>query len=175
MSNSNGLNKKQLEIIAAAVLKEHEKNFGKQVEIKKDWRLRNTKLLLKNYTWLKKHCEEIIETMDDYEEVIFDPQELSLKALMKYKAKTKRMLDYFDATWGSYKAYCASKGDANLRRCQVLEKLYILPETTKKVALAESLGLDERTVRRDENKAAQELSIFLFGIDSLTDLEQMVF
>ena len=93
---------------------------------------------------------------------------------MKYKAKTKRMLDYFNSTWGSYKQYCTDKGDANLRRCLVLEKLYILPEPMKKVELAELLNLDERTIRRDETKATQELSIFLFGIDSLSDLEKMV-
>ncbi len=34
--------------------------------------------------------------------------------------------------------------------------------------------MDERTVRRDEKKALEELSVFLFGIDSLSDLEQLI-
>lgn len=168
------LTKHQLQIIAEAVIKEQKKHEKKQQIPPKDWRLRNTKTLLKHYTWLEKHCEEIIEDIDDYEEVIFDPQELSLRALMKYKAKTKRMLDYFNSTWGSYKQYCKDKGGASLRRCQVLEKLYIIPNAMKKSELAELMNLDERTIRRDETKATQELSVFLFGIDSLSDLERMV-
>lgn len=171
---AGGLTKHQLEIIAEAVIKEQKKHERKQESSAKDWRLRNTKLLLRHYRWLEAHCDEIMEDLEAYEDIIFDPEELNLKALMKYKAKTKRMMSYFDATWGSYKQFCVDKGGANFRRYQVLEKLYILPEPMKKVELAELMNLDERTIRRDESKAIQELSVFLFGIDSLTDLEQMV-
>lgn len=172
---SSGLTKHQLEIIAAAVLKEHQKQENKTKLSSKDWRLRNTQMLLKNYLILEKHCEGIVEDLENYEDVIFDPEELNLYTLMKYKAKTKKMLEYFNSTWGSYKNFCENQGVAAARRCDVLYKLYIDQEPYKKMKIAELYGVDERTVRRDERKATEELSIFLFGIDSLSDLESLVF
>lgn len=171
---SSGLTKHQLEIIAEAVLKEHQKQENKIKMSSKDWRLRNTQILLKNYLILEKHCEGIVEDLEEYEDIIFDPEELNLKALMKYKAKTKKMLDYFNSTWGSYQSFCKNQGEAARRRCDVLYQLYISPKNLKKIDVAEKYNMDERTIRRDEKKAVEELSIFLFGIDSLSDLESLV-
>lgn len=172
--SKNNLSKNQLEIIAEAVLKEHQKQMDKKIENKKDWRLRNTKILLKNYHLLHKHCDEIAEDLEAFEEIIFDPEELNLRALMKYKAKTKKMLDYFETSWGSYQSYCKNRGSSYIRRCDVLYKLYISSIKFTKTKIAELYDVDERTVRRDEKKALEELSVFLFGIDSLSDLEQLI-
>lgn len=166
----SGLTKQQLEIIAEAVMKEQKKQEKRQQVERKDWRLRNTRLLLQNYRFLQKHCEEIHEDLTDYEEIIFDPEDLNIQVLMKYKARTKKMLDYFDTTWRSYREYCLSVGGANERRMKVIQKLYIIDEPMQKCDLAELFYVDERTIRRDEKRAVKELSIFLFGIDSLEDL-----
>lgn len=171
---ANGLTKHQLEIIAEAVLKQQRKIEKEAERPDKDWRLRNTKLLLRHYRWLSLHCEELVEDLDEYEENLFEPEELNLKALMKYKAKTKKMMDYFDATWGSYYQHCKNRGAMAQRRVDVLYRLYIANPEMKKVELAERYGVDESTIRRDESKAARELSIFLFGIDSLNDLENIL-
>lgn len=171
---ANGLTKHQLEIIAEAVLKQQKKQEKKTETAEKDWRLRNTKLLLRHYRWLILHCEELVEDLDEYEEILFEPEELNLKALMKYKAKTKKMMDYFDATWGSYYQHCKNQGAMAQRRADVLYKLYISKADFKKVEIAEIYGVDESTIRRDESKATKELSIFLFGIDSLNDLENIL-
>lgn len=171
---AGGLTKHQLEIIAEAVIKEQKKHERKQESSAKDWRLRNTKLLLRHYRWLEAHCDEIMEDLEAYEDITFDPEELNLKALMKYKAKTKRMMSYFDATWGSFYQHCKNSGRIAQRRADVLYKLYISHTELKKVEIAEIYGIDESTVRRDESKATKELSIFLFGIDSLNDLEKIL-
>ena len=171
---ANGLTKHQLEIIAEAVLKQQKKQEKKTESAEKDWRLRNTKLLLRHYRWLSLHCEELVGDLDEYEEILFEPEELNLKALMKYKAKTKKMMDYFDATWGSYYQHCKNRGAIAQRRVDVLYKLYISKADFKKVEIAEIYGVDESTIRRDESKATKELSIFLFGIDSLNDLENIL-
>lgn len=171
---ANGLTKHQLEIIAEAVLKQQRKIEKKIEHPDKDWRLRNTKLLLRHYRWLSLHCEELVEDLDEYGEILFDPEELNLKALMKYKAKTKKMMDYFDATWGSYYQHCKNRGGMAQRRVDVLYRLYIANPEMKKVELAEKYDVDESTIRRDESKATKELSTFLFGIDSLNDLENIL-
>lgn len=166
----SGLTKHQLEIIAETVMKEQKKQEKRQQVERKDWRLRNTRLLLQNYRFLQKHCEEIHEDLTDYEEIIFDPEDLNIQVLMKYKARTKKMLDYFDTIWGSYREYCVSVGGANERRMKVIQKRYISNTELSKFDLAEMFGVDESTIRRDEKKAVKELSVFLFGIDSLEDL-----
>lgn len=168
------LTKHQLEIIAEAVLKQQKKQEKQQELPSKDWRLRNTKLLLRHYRWLEAHCDEIVEDLEGYEDVIFDPEELNLKALMKYKAKTQRMMSYFDATWNSFYMHCKNRDAMARRRADVLYKLYISNANFKKVEIAEIYGVDESTIRRDESKATKELSIFLFGIDSLNDLENIL-
>lgn len=121
---------------------------------------------------LKKHCDQIVPELEEYEEFIFDASELNIQSMMKYKAKTKKMLDYFDVVLGSYKKYCDISGEAIKRRCNVLIKSYINQSRMKFVDIAELYGIDERTIRRDEKKAIQELSVFLFGIDSLEDLSE---
>lgn len=178
MSKSD-LSRKQIETIsetaAKEALKAYERKRKETSPAYRDWRLRNTKLLLKNYQLLIKHCDEIVDDLEDYENVIFDPDELNLQTLMKYKARTKKMLDYFDSVWRSYYVYCKQKGGSVYRRFAVINNLYILENEIKIVDIAELHGVDERTIRRDEKKATEELSVFLFGIDSLEELANVLF
>lgn len=177
MGQSN-LSRKQIEAISETAAKEALKVFERKKKEKqdhhRDWRLRNTRLLFKNYRLLVKHCEEVVGDLEDYENIIFDPEDLNLQELMKYKARTKKMLNYFDTVWQSYSSYCTQKGEAVHRRCKVIEKLYIVNGSSKIVDLADLYGVDERTIRRDEKKAISEMSIFLFGIDSLEDLANVL-
>ena len=162
------LDKETLETIVQVVCKQIEKEKSKK-ESHKDWRLRNTNLLLKNYRILSKHCEGIVPELEGYEDVIFDPSELDLKSLMAYKAKTKKMIDYFDEMFKSYQNFCKDKPMAE-RRCRILRDLYITEYEKSGDDLADVLGIDRSTVFRDAKKASEELSVFLFGVESLGDL-----
>lgn len=183
MTELNGklnLSRKQIEVItetaAQEAIKAYEKKNKESTTVGyRDWRLRNTKLLLKNYQLLFNHCSEIVDELDGYENVIFDPDELNLQTLMKYKARTKKMLDYFDNVWEAYHRYCIQKGSNVYRRFKVLDRLYILESESKLIDIADYYGVDERTIRRDERKATEELSVFLFGIDSLDELSNVLF
>ncbi|NSP41546.1 hypothetical protein HRE82_14410, partial [Enterococcus faecalis] len=64
---AEGLSKHQIEIITAKVLEIQEKKKKETKREKRDWKLRNTNLLLKNYRMLKKHCDSIVPTIQDYE------------------------------------------------------------------------------------------------------------
>lgn len=168
-----GLSKELIEVIAEAVVAQQEKSMQQSKKKTRDRRLRNTNLLLKNYRMLTKHCEHILVEIEEYEDIVFDPNDLQIHALMKYKAKTKKMLAYFDAVFRSYKQYCAVSGIAAKRRADVIERKYINPKNQTAEEIAEYYDLEKRTVFRDINKATDELSVFLFGIDSLEDLEGM--
>lgn len=175
---SSGLTKHQLEIITNEVLKIQSKKQKEQKKIARDWKLRNTNLLLKNYQMLKKHCDGVVPTLDEYENRIFDPEELNLEVLMKYKARTKEMLDYFDLMVSSYCQYCHNQGPMAERRFDVIHRVYLFEgdmQRMSKTQVADLYKIDSRTVDRDIKKSSEELSVFLFGIDSLEDLSNVLF
>lgn len=163
------LDEKEWGAITKAILDEQKKQQAKLIKEKRDKRLRNTALLLKHYHKLKRHCETIVNELEVYEDSVYDPYEINLNTLMKYKTKTAKMLDYFDISFDVYRKHCKDKGESIARRCDVIHKSYILNPAMKKIDIATLYGVDERTIRRDETKAVEELSIILFGIDSLTD------
>lgn len=168
-----GLTKHQLEIIVEAVLKAQKKINKEEQQEKKDWKLRNTKLLLKNYRMLHKHCEEIVEQLEGYEGILFSSNELNLQTLMKYKAKTKKLMNYFDSTFSHYKDFCLAQGINGTRKIGGIEKMYIDNHKMSVEKISEYYNVDKRTIHRDLKKGADELAIFLFGVDSLEDLENV--
>lgn len=170
---AEGLTKHQLEIIADAVLKSQKKLEKEKQKKKQDWKLRNTKLLLKNYRMLSKHCEEIVEQLEGYEGILFSSNELNLQTLMKYKAKTKKLMNYFNSTFSHYKDFCKSQGISGERKICALEKMYISNPKMSAEQIAEYYNVDKRTIHRDLKKGIDELTIFLFGVDSLEDLENV--
>lgn len=167
---ADGLTKHQIEIIVDAVLKSQKKINKEEQQEKKNWKLRNTKLLLKNYRMLNKHCEEIVEQLEGYEGILFSSNELNLQTLMKYKAKTKKLMNYFDSTFSHYKEFCIAQGINGSRKIGSLEKMYIANCKMSAGQIAEYYNVDKRTVHRDLKKGTDELTIFLFGVDSLEDL-----
>ncbi|MEC5422382.1 HTH domain-containing protein [Virgibacillus sp. C22-A2] len=157
--------------ITKSVIKIIEKENNKAKKEKKDWRLRNTRLLLKNYRMLEEHCKSVETDLEAYEEIVYEPEELELHALMKYKAKTAKMLLYFDDMFKAYYGYCYRAGEATQRRYQVLDRLYVSDNEMSADDIAEYFNINARTVYKDVDKAIEELSVFLFGIDSIHDLQ----
>lgn len=164
------LDKQTVQAITETVLKEVRKQQDRHSKQHKDRRLRNTKLLVENYRMLNKHCEGINADLKDYEEYTYDPDQIQLHTLMKYKVKTKKMLNYFDSMLRTYKEYCELTGPMAARRYKILYTLYIDDDKKSADDVAEFYNMDRSTVFRDAKKATEELSIFLFGLDSLNDL-----
>lgn len=164
------IDKETLNEVTKVVMKEMIKIQTKKTNHHKDRRLRNTKLLVENYRLLSKHCEGIDADLEIYETLVYDPTQLELHTLMKYKAKTKRMLNYFDSQLDRYKDFCSKTGPMAQRRYKVLYSMYIDEHKKSADDVASFYNLDRSTVFRDAKKATEELSIFLFGLDSLNDL-----
>lgn len=174
---SEKLSKEMLAAITNEVIKIEDKKKKERKRQHRDRKLRNTKLLLENYQMLKKHCEGIVPILHDFENSLFDPEELDIGILMKYKARTKEMLDYFDLMFSSYNQYCHNKERAAERRFDIVRRLYVFEnggQHLTKTNLATFYNIDERTINRDIKKASEELSVFLYGIDSLDDLDHVL-
>lgn len=169
----DNLTPKQLETITKTVKREVDRDAQARAKQSKDYRLRNTELLLKNYRMLRIHCNRIVEDLEVYEDTVYDPSELNLNALMKYKAKTAKMLDYFDSIFRAY-GELASRRDGMHRRFQIVAKMYVYKDCKLSANdLAQFYNVDRSTVTRDVKKAIDELSIMLFGIDSFDDLDRL--
>ena len=81
-----------VEAISQSIIKRILQGEEKQKKRERDWRLRNTKLLLKNYHILKEHCQKVSNELEAYEESVFDPEDIEIKSIMASKAKTRRMV-----------------------------------------------------------------------------------
>lgn len=165
------LTKEQLTVISQAVKSELDKDQKRKAKELKDYRLRNTTLLVKNYRMLRVHCDTIVEDLEVYEDSVYDPQELTLNTLMKYKARTAKMLDYFDSIFRAYHELAERDTEMMLRRWKTVYQMYVGSDKHTAVDMAEYYGVDERTVYRYLNKAFDELSTLLWGITSFDDFE----
>nr|WP_276571983.1 HTH domain-containing protein [Secundilactobacillus kimchicus] len=81
-------------------------------------------------------------------------------------------MEFVNEVIDRYRVICEGGSPEQSRRFTVIQKLYLqLPTLTIK-RIATYLNVDEKTVRRDEHAAVNELSIMLFGIDGLNDLSK---
>ena len=132
--------------------------------------LRNTKLLLQNYRLLESHIDVELPKLED--DVPLSKSELSLYSLLGYRARSKEMIIFIKKVFDHYQAVCKSGSYEQKRRCNVIKALYFDSYPLNRAQLAEKYKADEKTIRRDEKRAIRELSIMIFGIDSLNDLSK---
>lgn len=143
-----------------------------------DRRLRNTKLLLRNYRMLKKHAENSVFRRAKMDESAFDILESMMKSrdndviissIKDSAERTAIMLSHVDAMFGLYDAYCdkAENRCIERRRYEVLWDLYMADETlsVKEVAKKHHVAMD--TVYTDRRMAIERLSSLIFGVDGL--------
>lgn len=134
------------------------------------WRVKNTKLLLKNYDILTEHSKDIDTDIDRYLKDVFSQDDLKIRSIVGYKARTKKMMEYTDLMLQAYHNYSQKRDDATRRRYYIIRHLYVEPMKLTLLQIADHFGVSERTVMRDQKEAVKEFSIFLFGIVSLEEM-----
>lgn len=144
--------------------------------IKRDRRLRNTTLLLRNYNNFKEHIEKSVfstkqlksEKIEEELDIDVNIDETYIQAIMKSKERTRLLLKQIDSFLKYYEFRClSSKKEDVQRRIQIIKMLYTNEETLTQEEVAEELGINERTVRNTKDIAIKELSTLFFGIDGL--------
>ena len=165
-------------------MKEYDFKQKNKMKIKYDKRLRNTKLLLKNYRSFVEHCnnakytvenpikKEIsksnvtVQLFDDLYNLQDDAFVVSI--ILKSKEKTKIILDHITMCLEFFeKKAKATNNQEMIRRYKVIDYLYIKETPLSFEEIAEKEHISTKTVSRDKNKAIQELSVLFFGIDGL--------
>ncbi|MDR3825636.1 hypothetical protein [Enterococcus sp.] len=171
MVSKNNLTKHQLEIIAnvasVEAVKAYESRHKKKQQEIKSRNLRNTELLLKNYTKLKDLCDETIqeEIPDDYPD--FSMENLTLESLTIYRKKTLMMMNHVDKMLVAYEWNCMRGSVEEKRRYNILKHRYLVGDKLTAKEIVTLHNIDQSTVYRDTKQAIKDMSILLFGIDAI--------
>jgi len=143
-----------------------------------DRRLRNTRLLLKNYRALKKHVqgavfnakqakESAIDILDGLDEYCFDDN-LYIESIKRSQQRTFIILQHIDEMLKYFRIYCEQSGrEEEMRWYRIIMKTYIDEERKTAEQIAEEEHIERRTVYKNINAAIKPLSALIFGIDSL--------
>ena len=154
-------------------LEEERREYAKE---RADRRLRNTRLLLKNYRMFKEHAKNAVYKIEQLDESVFDILELMERkdnsdfsaSIKSSVTRTAVLVRHIDVMLGLYKAYCEHTGrPEDIRRWRVTVALYIneVPSTVQDLAAREFVA--EKTIRRDIDAICEQLSALLFGIDGV--------
>lgn len=175
------MNKQQIIEIAAkhaaeAALDWQQKQQKKQNRFRHDKRLRNTRLLLKHYPFLKEHCEKAVyedlenaNAIDILDEVDNCDGKTYIEAIKRSIARTNIIIRHIDTMLEIYKIYCEkSRHEEDRRRYRILKAKYF--EHIDMSVILKNEGIEERTYYRDMRDAVSKLGSLIFGIDSLMDV-----
>lgn len=159
------------EVGATTAIEQYEKEKRQQQKKKHDWRLRNTKLLLKNYRTFLMHCDDIklqIEKLDAEILADLDSTDFAVESIKHSKQKTLVIVNFIQQMMWVYRYSCEKSGDEDeLRRYRTVEMMYIAEEKLPPREIAERQKIDLRTVYKDVDKACESLSALMFGVDGV--------
>lgn len=160
--------------VALETLEKERKKASREIS---DRRLRNTKLLLRNYRVLKEHAANAVfeaESEEDPMQIIEDlmmpgrSSELLVESIKRSAARTATMIRHIEAMLRLYRTYCYQYGsDEDERRWRVIYGLYLSNEKATVAELAEEEGVVERTIYKDIDIACERISAFMFGVDGI--------
>ena len=145
-----------------------------------DRRLRNTKLLLRNYRVFCAHVENAVydvEECESAEDIIADlmmpgrDNSLFVESIKKSVARTATIVKHMETMMQLYQAYCHTLGTVeDERRWRVIHTLYIAENDGERRTiseLAKEEGVVERTIYKDIDIACERIAALMFGIDGL--------
>lgn len=148
-----------------------------------DRRLRNTKLLLRNYRVFRLHVENAVyecdaeeyESADDILADLMMPgrdNRLFVESIKKSVARTAVIVRHMETMMQLYQTYCHTTGnEEDQRRWRVINALYICDLTDGEACtvdkLAKEEGVVKRTIYKDIDNACERIAALMFGIDGL--------
>lgn len=174
-------------LIAAGVERGIEKGLEKarseerlREKITYDIKLKNTRLLIKNYRKFIKACEQATCTEHELETATVDEildklyctaydEVTVVQSILASKKRTEIIIEHIKRIIKFY-VFDAdnSKNNEKIRRAHIIEDLYINGKSKPKISeMSEKYHISERQIGRDQNAAIEEIAIFMFGIDGI--------
>lgn len=141
-------------------------------------RLKNTKLLLRNYHMLKEHAENSVFGRTQMEESALDilesmmsmyDNEVIIESIKRSATRTAIIVAHIDTMFGLYAAYCdkSSNRQIDRRRYEVVWDMYMADRTLTVKEIAEKQHLSRDTIYDDLKVAIERLTSLIFGVDGL--------
>lgn len=171
------------EVGAAAAIKAVEREKKKYRKQAYDWKYHNTKLLLRNYRRLNEYYRNAVfstdsaeEADEDFEEIMMNmgrpkDEEIFVESLQKNYLTTRIIMTHVNKMLDCYKIMCErSNRQDDKRHWRVLEGLYIAEDYTTAEEIAKQEHIDKRTVYRDIDICAADMTALLFGVSGIDDL-----
>lgn len=164
------------EIGAKVAIDRWEKEKEKEQAERKDQRLYNTHLLLKNYRLFRDHAKNAVFQAEQMDESIYDILEsmerktsnLFVDSIKSSAVRTAMLVRHIEVMLGLYRTYCeGSRKPEDLRRWHVIEGRYIADKELSVLDLADQEHVADRTIRRDVEEACEHLAALFFGIDGV--------
>lgn len=165
-------------------MKQYENKQKNRSKNRYDKRLRNTKLLLKNYRAfidfesnviytanknakdIKAGTSDIIQILDEVYNI--EDDKLVIESILKSKRRTSIMLQHINNCIDFYEFKAERSENEELkRRLKVIKMLYIDKENVPFKNIGSELFISSKTVARDRDKAVAELSVLFFGVDGI--------
>ena len=163
------------ETAAKTAIQEYKKEVEKAAKESKNRKLRNTKLLLRNYRALKAHAQNAVFDKATADENVVDILALMqgkedagtvVESIMRSATRTCLILSHIDVMLAAYQKMC-SRRPIDQRRWNVIYAKYIAEEPLTDEQIAEKEFINPRTVHKDIDYACSRLSALIFGIDAM--------
>lgn len=163
---------------AREALKTFEQERKKEYSGRVDRRLRNTKLLLRNYHMLKEHAENSVFGRTQMEESALDilesmmsmyDNEVIIESIKRSATRTAVIISHIETMFGLYEAYCdkAPNREIEMRRYEVVWDMYMADSTLSAKEIAEKQHMSKDNVYADLRVATERLTALIFGVDGL--------
>lgn len=166
------------EIGAKEALKAYEQERKKEQGKRADRRLRNTKLLLRNYHMLKEHAENSVFGRTQMEESALDilesmmnmyDNEVIIESIKRSATRTAIIVSHIETMFGLYDAYCEKSQNREIdrRRYEVIWDRYMAEPVLSAKEIADKQNMSKENVYSDLKVAEERLTALIFGVDGL--------
>lgn len=172
------MNEKAAAIGAKEALKAFEQERKKEQEKRADRRLRNTRLLLRNYHMLKEHAENSVFGRTQMEESAMDilesmmslyDSEVIMESIKRSATRTAIIVSHIETMFGLYEVYCerSMNPEIDKRRYEVVWDMYMAEQPLSAKEIAKKQNISKDTVYSDLRIAIERLTALIFEVDGL--------
>lgn len=146
----------------------------------KDFRLKNTRLLIKKYRQLKDFVgnavSDLTQLLDEEDLALLEAmgcENLKVNKVNSIKDRvifTNTVIGHIETMLSVYKSKCESSSKEEVkRRWRVLDAMYLAEEAATPEVIAEAEHISDRMVYRDIEAAVRDISNLFFGLE-LSDI-----
>lgn len=168
------------EVGAKAAVKAVERERKAYRKRQYDWKYQNTKLLLRNYRRLNAYYQNAIFSIEDAEEAdeSFEDimrsmgrpadEEIFVESIQKNYLATRIIMTHVNKMLDCYQIMCErSNRQDDKRHWRVLEEMYLSENYTTAEQIARQEHIDKRTVYKDIDVCAADLTALFFGVGGI--------